>query len=64
MVVKTIVDALVTSHLDYTNGLLIGISNTEHKKLQRIQNKAAKIVLKRKSLIVPQTVPESYTGYL
>ena len=47
-VAKTIVDALVTSHLDYANGLLIGISNTELKKLQRIQNKAAKIVLKRK----------------
>ena len=47
-VAKTIVDALVTSHLDYVNGLLIGIRNTELKKLHRTQNKAAKIVFKKK----------------
>ena len=49
-VAKTIVDAMVTSHLDYANDLLIGISNTELKKVQRIQNKAAKILLKKEEI--------------
>ena len=35
-VAKTIVDALVTSHLDYANGLLVGISNTKDYREEKI----------------------------
>ena len=42
---KTLVQALVTSHLDYSNSLLIGISNELMNRLQRIQNAAARVVL-------------------
>ena len=42
---KTIVHALVTSRLDYCNSSLYGISAQLLKKLQRIQNCAARLVL-------------------
>jgi hypothetical protein len=44
---RTIVQALVISHIDYGNCLLYGLPNKELQKLQRIQNMAAKICLKR-----------------
>lgn len=40
--------SLVLTHLDYANGLLFGIQKQHIAKLQRIQNWAAKMVLKRK----------------
>ena len=43
---KTIALGLVISHLDYANALYSGLPATEIKKLQRIQNMAAKIVTK------------------
>lgn len=43
----TLVIMLVISHLDYANCLLTGLPKCEIKKLQRIQNMAAKLVLKR-----------------
>ena len=47
---KQIVHGLIMSHLDYCNSLLYGLSNCEIKKLQRIQNLAAKLVLNRNRL--------------
>ena len=44
---KTLVMGLIISQLDYANCLYIGQSECDVKKLQRIQNIAAKIVLKR-----------------
>ena len=45
---KTIVQALVCSRLDYCNSLYYGLPNTQIQRLQRIQNAAARIILKRK----------------
>ena len=35
----------IISHLDYCNSIYIGLSETDLKKLQRVQNITAKIVL-------------------
>ena len=42
---KLIVDALVISHLNYTNGILGNLHQSDLKKLQLVQNRAAKLVL-------------------
>ena len=44
---KTLVQALIMSHLDYSNGLLYGISSHLLAKLQRVQNAAARLVLRK-----------------
>ena len=41
---KTIIQALVTSRLDYGNGLLCGVTDSNLAKLQRVQNTAARLV--------------------
>ena len=38
------VRALITSRLDYANSLLFGISQTDCKRLQLLQNRAAKLI--------------------
>ena len=43
---KTLMSALVLSHLDYANVLLVGLPECDICKLQRIQNIAAKVTLK------------------
>ena len=43
---KTVVNALVTPHLDYGNGLLYGISAKQIKKLQIAQNSAVRLIEK------------------
>ena len=43
---KTVVNALVTPHLDYGNGLLYGISNGLLNKLQVAQNSAVRLIEK------------------
>ena len=43
---KTVVNALVTPHLDYGNGLLHGISNKYLNKLQVAQNSAVRLIEK------------------
>ena len=45
---EILVIALVMSHLDYCNVILYGVSDFELKKMQRIQNMCAKLVLQRK----------------
>ena len=52
---KNAVQALITSRLDYCNSLLIGIPSEQLNRLQRIQNKAARLVTltKRRESITP-----------
>ena len=45
---KTAAHAFVTSNLDYGNSLLYGLPNTQIKKLQLVQNAAAKVVTKKR----------------
>ena len=42
---RLIVHGMVTSHLSYANALYYGLSETSIKKLQRVQNMAAKVIL-------------------
>ena len=42
----TLVLGLVISHLDYSNGIMFGLPETSLRKLQVMQNIAAKLVLK------------------
>ena len=44
---KTLVASLVTPHLDYGNGLLIGAMDMIIRKYQQIQNIATKLILNR-----------------
>ena len=45
---KILVHALVTSCLDYCNALLYGLPQTMLKRLQRVQNCAARLICRRK----------------
>ena len=45
--IKKLVSAFVLSRLDYCNSLFAGLSNDKITKLQRIQNNAARLVLKQ-----------------
>ena len=40
---KSLVHEMVVSRLDYANSLIFGVSNTQTKKLQKLQNLAARI---------------------
>ena len=42
---KTLVSALVLLHLDYANAILIGLPEVDIRKMQIVQNMAAKLVL-------------------
>ena len=42
---KTLISALVLLHLDYANAILIGLPEVDIKKMQIVQNMAAKLVL-------------------
>ena len=45
---KIVMSGLVLSHLDYCNGLFTNLPEASLKKLQRVQNIAAKITLQKK----------------
>ena len=45
---KTLVQGLVISHLDYANAVFAGLPQCELKKLQRVQNIPAKLILRKK----------------
>ncbi len=44
---ETLVHSFIFSHIDYCNALLYGVPNYQIKKLQRIQNMAAKLVFQQ-----------------
>jgi hypothetical protein len=44
---KTVILGLVITHLDNSNGLFYKLPDTDIKKLQRVQNAAAKLVLRK-----------------
>ena len=52
---KRLLNALVISHLDYSNSLLYGLPSYELAKLQRIQNTAARLIVgaRRSDLMTP-----------
>ena len=41
---QSLVNAVITSRLDYCNSLLFGVSKTELNRLQRLQNMAARLI--------------------
>ena len=43
----TLVLSLVISHLDYVNGILAGLPKCDISRMQRVQNIAAKLILKK-----------------
>ena len=45
---ETLVNALITSRLDYCNAILYGLNDDLLKRLQLVQNNAARLVLKKK----------------
>ena len=45
---RTVVQALISSRIDCNNSLYYGISNYQLQKLQRIQNAAARIILRKR----------------
>ena len=47
--------ALVMSHLDYANSMLVGLPKTTISLLQRVQNMAAKTVLGKINTKTPQS---------
>ena len=45
---ETLVNALITYRLDYWNAILYGLNDDLLKRLQLVQNNAARLVLKKK----------------
>ena len=43
---ETLIHSFIFSHLDYCNGLLHGLPNTQISKMQRIQNMAARVTFR------------------
>ena len=50
---KLLANALVSSRLDYCNSLLSGFADTGLAKLQRVQNRLARVVTKSFTSSVP-----------
>ena len=59
----TAIPAMVISHLDYANAIMVGLPEKHIAKLQRVQNLAAKVVLKKASTSVQKIVSRVYISY-
>ena len=44
---QTFVQGLVMAHLDYANSLYFGLPDIDVKRLQRVQNIAARLILRK-----------------
>ena len=53
---KTLVHATILARMDYANALLYGIPETQLNRLQRLQNRAARLITKDSSLVESRTV--------
>ena len=62
--VKTLVCSLVLSRLDYCNSLLVGLSQYLIKRLQGVQNAAARSILKHPDLSTSHHSSRTFTGCL
>ena len=54
--------SLVLSRLDHSNSLLINVSKMDIGRLQRIQNRAARIVLRARNMTGQLLYSRSYIG--
>ena len=61
---KTIVHALVCSRIDANNALYFGLPVVQIKKLQRMQNAAARVILRRRKYDHVTPALENYIGCL
>ncbi len=56
---ETLVHAFISSKLDYGNGLLAGLPKYQIKKLQRVQNAAARLVVRAKKSVPSEPILQS-----
>ena len=61
--VKTLLCSLVLSRIDYCNYLLADLPQCLLKKIQYVQNAAAKMIFGHQNLIMSRPFFESFTGY-
>ena len=60
---KTVILGLVITHLGNSNGLFYKMPDTDTKKLQRVQNAAAKLVWRKGKRDMAHPVWMTFTGY-
>jgi len=60
---KTVVHAFISMRLDYCNSLLCGIFDTLLRRLQSVQNAAARVITRTQDVITLRRSCTIYTGY-
>ena len=53
----------IISHLDYVNSMLEGLPSSSIKIMQKIQNTAARLILRKIPKKASQSASKTYTGY-